>query len=143
MRVFSTAIDIDAPPERVWAVMADVERWPEWTASVSSVRRIDDGPLAVGSRVRIKQPRLLPADWIVTSLTPGREFTWVTRSVSLEATGEHAVEPIAQGARATLSVRFRGLLAPLITSLTRGLIEKYIAMEAAGLKQRSEERGTA
>ena len=143
MRVFSTTIDIDAPPERVWAVMSDVERWPEWTPSVSSVRRADDGPFALGSRVRVKQPRLLPADWVVTSVTPGREFTWVTRSVSLEVTGAHAVEPIARGARATLSVRFEGLLAPLITSLTRGLIEKYIAMEAAGLKQRSEEGGRA
>jgi uncharacterized protein YndB with AHSA1/START domain len=31
MRTFSTQIDINASPERVWAVMSDVERWHVWT----------------------------------------------------------------------------------------------------------------
>jgi uncharacterized protein YndB with AHSA1/START domain len=40
-------IDIDAPPERVWTVMTEVERWPEWTASVTGVALLDKGLLCL------------------------------------------------------------------------------------------------
>ena len=61
MREFTTSIDIDAPPERVWQVMTDTDRWNEWTASVDSVKRLGDAPFAVGSKVLIRQPKLPPA----------------------------------------------------------------------------------
>jgi hypothetical protein len=56
MTQFSITVEIPAPPDRVWAVMADIERWSDWTPTVTSIRRLDPGPLAVGSRARIRQP---------------------------------------------------------------------------------------
>ncbi len=64
-------IDVAAPPERVWRVMSDVGRWPRWTASVTSVQRLDSGPFAGGGRARLP-----PAVWTVTAPEPGRSFTW-------------------------------------------------------------------
>ncbi len=134
---FSITIDVEAPPEVVFAVLSDVERWPEWTPSVTRIERLDDGPLAVGSRARVRQPKLLPAVWEVTELSEGQGFTWVTRSPGVLVAARHRVEPAPGGARATLSVEFSGILAALVARLTRGLNERYLALEAEGLRRKS------
>lgn len=79
MAEFKHVIDIQAPPERVRAVMVDIERRPEWTPTISSVQLVNRGSLAVGVRARTRQPKLPPAEWEVTDVTPGGGFTWVNR----------------------------------------------------------------
>jgi len=140
MREFSISVDINAAPAVVWSVMSDVERWHEWTASITSVTRLDPGPLAIGARAHVRQPKLRPADFVVTELEPGTQFTWITKSPGVVATARHSVEPIDGGTRARLSVRFDGLLAAAIAWAFGRLTDEYLALEAAGLKKRSEER---
>ena len=139
MRRFSETIEIAASPERVWAVMSDLERWPEWTASMTSVEQLDTGPLGVGSRVRVKQPRLAEARFRITRWEPAQGFDWIAPNPAVTANAGHSIEAIPRGSRVTLSVEFSGPLARFIAwwfgSLTRG----YIAMEAQGLKRRAEE----
>lgn len=44
---------IDAPPERVWAVVAeDVKNAPKWTTNLEKVEKLDDGPPGKGTRYR-------------------------------------------------------------------------------------------
>jgi uncharacterized protein YndB with AHSA1/START domain len=139
MNSFSITVDIAAPPERVWVVMSDVERWAEWTASVTSVTRLDQGPLAPGSRARIRQPRVAPAVWTVIDVKPDRGFSWKTGNPLIWAVARHSIEPMPPGSRATLFLQFGGLFAPAVAWLTRSLNNRYLQMEAAGLKRRSEE----
>lgn len=118
--------------------MSDVARWHEWTASVTSVKRLENGPLAVGSRAVIRQPRFPPARWQVTALEPGRTFTWVSTAPGMRVIARHAVEPAGEGSRATLSLSMEGPLGGLWARLTRRITERYLDLEAAGLKARSE-----
>jgi hypothetical protein len=140
---FQTGVDIDAPPDVVWAVMSDGERWHEWTASVTSVRLLGEGPLRIGSRALIRQPRFPPAVWQVTALEPGRSFTWRSGMPLMWVHGTHSVEPLVDGTRATLTLTYDGVLARLMGRLTRGITNRYLGMEASGLKRRSEENARA
>lgn len=139
MRHFRIETDVAAPAERAWQVMSDVERWPEWTPSVTGVRRLDQGPLVVGSRAVIRQPGFPPALWKVTAIEPGRSFTWASTGPGFRAVGHHVVEPTAAGSRATLTLALEGLLGGVWGRLTRNVTERYIGQEARGLKARSED----
>jgi uncharacterized membrane protein len=138
MRKFSTSIDIDAAPAQVWGIMSDIERWPEWTASITSVTRTSDGPLGVGSTAHVKQPKLAAANFVITRWQPDGGFDWVTRNAMVSALGHHAIEPTAHGSRVTLWVEFSGPFAGLIAWLYGDLTRRYVQMEAEGLKRRSE-----
>lgn len=138
MTEFRTSVEIAAPPAAVWPVMKDVERWHEWTASITGIRVTQGGPLRVGSRAWVRQPKLPPARWEVTELEEGRQFTWVSRAPGILVTARHAVEPAGAGTRATLSIHYGGPLGPLLARLTRSVNDRYLALEAAGLKRRSE-----
>ena len=65
---FSISTDINAPAERVYEVMADIERWHEWTPSVTSIKRLDSGRFSAGSRALIRQPKFPSALWTVTAM---------------------------------------------------------------------------
>jgi uncharacterized membrane protein len=134
----SVTFDVQASAERVFSVLQDVERWPEWTSTMTAVKKMDDGPLVVGSKVRVRQPQLLPAVWLVTGLEKNRVFTWGTRSPGIQITGDHRIESVGSSSRVTLSLEICGPLGSLVSRLFRGLNERYIATEAKGLKERCE-----
>lgn len=137
MTVYERTIEIAAPPAAVFGVMADVERWHEWTASIRGVR-VFGRPLAVGSRALVRQPGFPPALWSVVDVQRDREFTWVSVAPGLRVTARHAALDGPVGTRALLSLTYTGVLGGWFARLTRDITERYLVMEAEGLKRRSE-----
>lgn len=137
-----TTVTIAAPCERVWEIMTDVERWSEATPSVTSVEMLDPGPLRVGSRVRMRQPRLPVAVWTVTDLVKCRHFTWVATGPGVRTTAEHIITSFGDDhTRLCLRIDQSGPLGGVASRLYRRLTDRYLALEANGVKRRAE--GTA
>ena len=134
-----TTVEIAAASARVWDVLTDVGRWSEWTETVTSVDLLDEGPLRAGSRAKIDQPKIPPTEYVVTELSPGRSFTWVAKGPGVTTTARHVLEPLgADRTRVTLSVEQGGILGTVMGRFYRGLTDRYLANEAAGLKARCE-----
>lgn len=136
---FRATVQIAAPADLIWTVVRDVERWAEWTPSIRDITLLDGAPLRLGSRARIRQPKLPTNLMTVTALEEGRGFTWESKSPGLRAIADHWIKDDPQGCQVTLAVRFEGWLAPLVAWLAGGLTRQYISWEAAGLKRRCEE----
>jgi uncharacterized protein YndB with AHSA1/START domain len=136
---YRTSIDIDAPPSRVWEVWMDVEGWPRWCPTMTSVQRIEKGMFRTGSNVRIKQPRLPEAMWRVASLKPEEAFTWSSRSRGVLTEARHVVKPReGGGATAESHLRQTGPLAWLAKLFFSRLTRRYLQQESEALKIRCE-----
>jgi hypothetical protein len=134
----ATATAIDASPARVWDVMTDVERWHEWTQSITSIERLDGGPFSLGSRARIRQPGLPTVVWQVTAFEPVRYFAWESRGPGAKTIAGHRVEPRDEGAQITLTLEQTGPLGRLFGALLARKSRRYVGMELQGLKARCE-----
>jgi len=129
---------IDAAPETVWRIVEDIERWPEWTPTIASVERRSEGPIGVGARFRIRQPKLAPTTWTITEWAPGRAFAWTARSPGFRIVADHEIRPESRGSSVELRVRFEGFLGGIVARLYGGITEKYMNLEADGLRARCE-----
>jgi uncharacterized membrane protein len=134
------SIEIDAPVQVVWQVFSDVERWPEWTESVTSLVGQDGSDLAVGKRFSIKQPGMSKLTWKVTDIDPGLSWTWVQRAPGARAIARHDV--IAQPDGRTMvrqQLEQRGILGALVARLMITKTKRFLELEAQGLKTRAEQ----
>lgn len=132
------SISIDAPIEVVWSVFTDVERWPTWASSFTSVELVD-GPMRLGAKARIRQPRLPTVVWEVTKWEPGRSWTWAATSPGARTEASHVLTRSSDGTVAEQSIVSSGPLGRVAAFVWRSLTRRYLALEAAGLKQRSEQ----
>jgi uncharacterized membrane protein len=133
-------IHTTAAPLEVWEVMSDVVRWPSWTESVTSVKRLDGGVFGVGSRVAIKQPKFPEAIWNVTKFEAGVGFEWENISPGMRSRGSHHLKPGPDGGTdVELTIRQEGPFARLFGWWLKAIDEKYVRMEIEGLKRHVED----
>lgn len=133
-------IEIEAPPEVVWRVLIDVEKWPEWTRSMRKIEVMGDAPFGKGSSARVAARGAPKAVWTVTEFEENRSFTWAAKTANFVAVAEHVIEPAEYGSSVTLSVTVTGswivnVAGPLMALAMR----RGVRQEAEGLKRRSEE----
>lgn len=138
MARWERSIEINANPARVWQIMSDVGKWPEWTPSIESVAG-PEGPMSVGSEATVKAKGTPKATWRVTEWNAGRNFTWVTSVRGAKTVGEHVIEPNGEGrSRVTLAIEVKGFMATLFKPMIAKGIISNLEMESAGLKRRAE-----
>jgi len=135
---FEKAIEIDAPQQRVWDVLTDIEAWPQRIETVDEVELLTPAPIAKASKVRLKQPKLPEGTWDVTAWDAPSYFEWTQKSTGITSVAGHRVEALGERrARLTLTLDMRGFLIP-VAFFYRGLTNRYMNLEAEGMKRAAE-----
>ena len=138
-----TTIDIDAPPERVWAQLTNFSAHSAWNPFITRL----EGSARVGERLAITvqppggtamsfKPTVLRAD-------PDSELRWLGRLVLPGVfDGEHffTIAPLDGGRRSrfTHGERFKGLLVPLLRKNLEGATRQGFEAMNRALKDRVE-----
>ena len=73
-----SAIDIAAPPQRVYEYLVDFRRHPEWSTGVKELAPVGNGPVAVGTEFKAVEevPARFTSYTRITALEPGRRIAW-------------------------------------------------------------------
>ena len=142
MRQISSEIEIEAPAERVWNLLTDFSRFPEWNPFIRKAtgqpkvgERLEVNLQPSGARNMTFKPRVLKAE-------SNRELRWVGRLLIPGLfTGEHSftIEQLdGKRVRFVQSERFTGLLVPLSKGLVNDARRGFQEMNQA-LKERAEQ----
>jgi hypothetical protein len=141
VRTIHTEIDIERPAGAVWAILADIDRWPEWNPFAKA-----SGRLAVGERleVELRPPGQSPMRFrpTIVKLDPGVELRWLGHlGIPGLFDGEHGfrIEPAGpERCRFRHFEAFKGVLAgPLLWLAGDATRRGFEAMNEA-LKARAE-----
>ncbi len=113
---FESSIDIDAPADRVWALIDRLEEWPQWMPSIKNIERVSQGPLASGSQLSVTARvsritvRLLMT---VVEFVPERTVVMRGSALGTNLTRFYKLEPVNNGTRVTVGGEVSGALALL------------------------------
>src|SRR5258708_24893506 len=140
MRAISAAVDIAATPQQVWAVLADLDSYPQWNPFIRSA----SGQLAEGATLTLRmvpaQGRAMTFRPRVLAVQPGRLLRWIGRLVLpgiFDGTHQFALEDLGGHTRLTQSETFRGVPIPFTCQTITHTEEDFHALNQA-LKQRAE-----
>ena len=117
---FDHTVKTGAAPGDVWAVWADVPRWPEWDVELESAS-IEGGRLALGAGGKLRPKRGPTSSFVVSEFKIGEGYAFATRLPLCElVVRRHLGEDRDGGTTFTHEVSFVGPLSFLFGALLGG-----------------------
>jgi carbon monoxide dehydrogenase subunit G len=111
---FESSIDINAPPDRVWALMDKLEQWPQWMPSIKKIESISKGPLAIGSQLSVTaKVSGLTVKLLMTIIkfVPEQTVVMQGRALGTSLTRFYILEPLDGKTKVTIGGDVSGALA--------------------------------
>jgi hypothetical protein len=130
-------IDIAAGPEVVWSVLADIDGWPRWNASIASAKL--EGELAPGSTFRWKAgPGTITST--LGHVDPPRELGWAGKTFGIKAVHVYRLEQRGDSTHVTSEESWDGLPVRLLRGRMQKTLQKALDEGLPRLKAVAERR---
>jgi carbon monoxide dehydrogenase subunit G len=137
---FESSVEINAPVEKVWTLVDNLEEWPQCMPSIKKIERVSEGPLAVGSQLYVtaRVSRLtVKLLMTITKFVPERAVVMEGKALGTKLTRFYTLEPVNGKTKVTLGGEVSGLLAWLARRSGQTISEEI----AQAAKKRIESLG--
>ena len=129
---------INAPVERVFSVMTDLERWPENIEAITKVEKLTPGP--VGSGTQFKETRVMfgkehTETMRFEDVVPNKGYTLAANSCGVEYASVHTLTPDAQGTLLRMEMHSKPvtlgakITSPIMGVMLKGTMRKMISKD--------------
>jgi hypothetical protein len=140
-------IETRLPLKPTFAFVADFANSQSWDPGVASSRRVDPGPLGVGARYQLgirMGGRVVPMEYVITRLEPGRRVVLAGRGSGVVAVDDISFEATPNGTAITYiaDIRLQGLLR-LLAPFAGGAFRRIAANARDGMERALETRAGA
>ena len=126
---FSASVEINSTPEKTWALLKNIEEWPEWIPSLKKIEKVTEGPMRVGSQVLVVAKSLITVNLLmtITEFVAGRRVVMEGSVMGVKMTRYYEMEPVGQNkAKLTAGGEVSGLLAFLVRRGGQSLSEEIV-----------------
>jgi len=145
MREIRTEIDINAPMEKVWSVVTDIDKWEEWSPIINQA----SGAASLGSELTITMisedgkgskdgPKYMP---VVTIYQEPKVFRWRAKMMAEFIFTNDKVfelEEISSGTRLIHKEMYKGMIVPLFWSKLNDHVPSMLESMNDALKEKIE-----
>jgi carbon monoxide dehydrogenase subunit G len=125
---FGSTVEINAPTEKIWAVLDNLEEWHQWVPSIRKIERVSKGPLAVGSQVCVIARAGITFKLLmtITEFIPGRCVFMQGEILGTKLIRFYTLEPMGEKTRVTAGGEVSGLLAWLVRRGGQSLSDEIV-----------------
>ena len=111
---FESSIEINAPAEKVWALIGKLEEWRQWTPSIKKIERVSKGPLGVGSTLAVTTKisgLTVTLLMTITKFVPERNVVLEGKALGTKLTRFYTLEPVNGKTKLSIGGDVSGALA--------------------------------
>jgi uncharacterized protein YndB with AHSA1/START domain len=133
--VAAAEIEIDAPQDVVWDVLAGIDRWPDWNPAVKSASL--RGSLKEGAEFRWKAgPGTIVSR--LEEVDAPKRIAWSGRSMGIKAFHVHTLEKRDGRTLISTEESYEGLIARLFSGRLRKMLDDSLTEGLRHLKAEAE-----
>ena len=132
-------IFIQAPLDRVWIILTDIQKWKNWNSDIESMNVIGDVELGT---TFIWKAGGVTIESEITELIPKQKIAWKGKTTGISAYHIWNFSEEEKNVRVYTEERFSGILAWLLPGTMRNQISKALKHGVLVLKQEAEKEST-
>jgi uncharacterized protein YndB with AHSA1/START domain len=131
------SITIHSPIQRVWSLVVDIDRWPQWNKAVETAHL--EGPVARGAVFTWKSGGLGIRSTF-KDVAPMERLSWTGRTIGTRAIHSWTFETTDEGVVVTTTESFDGWLPAIMPATMQKKLDDTLPALLASLKVAAEKR---